>query len=110
MPIYTFSGSSDDVFQYEEQGCGGDEAYAYDDEIAAFKITNDHGGLIVIGSYSPKATGNGCWAVGVAPLAEDVPLPDWPMAISLAKNGYSTELMIDAPDGVRITPSRHEKD
>lgn len=34
MRTLTFSGSSDDIFQYEEKG-GGDEAYAGSDDIAA---------------------------------------------------------------------------
>lgn len=74
MRTLTFSGSSDDIFQYEEKG-GGDEAYAGSDDIAAYKIANDHGGLIVVGAYSPELAGNGCWAVGITLLDEDVRLP-----------------------------------
>ena len=110
MRTLKFSGSSDDVFQYEEDR-GGDEAYAYGDDIAAYKVSTDHGGLIVVGAYSPKAAGNGCWAVGVLPLEEDIQIPAWPLRIGMAENGYSALLTIEAPDDVRVTPlARGEKE
>lgn len=110
MRILTFSGSSDDIFCFEEKR-GGDETYAGSDDIAAYKVANDHGGLIVVGAYSPKLAGNGCWAVGVTLLDEDIKLPDWPMRFGSAQNGYSALLTIETPDDVRVTPlHRGEKE
>lgn len=48
---------------------------------------------------------SGTWTVGVAPLDEDRPIPDWPMSIGRSPGcAYSSELTITVPDGTTLTP------
>lgn len=105
MRTLKFWGESDDLFEIVGTRRG------EPDEIGCFNQRNgppsvllasesDGGRLIVIASYAP---GQGrdkvaCWAIGIAPADEDVPLPAWPMRWALGGRGYSTELQIDVPD------------
>jgi len=86
-----FYGASDDLFEIE--GTIKDEP----DEIgcynrsAAVKVYDRLGnGLIVAGIYINP----GVWAIGIAPMDEDQPLPGWPHAYSRD----SALLTIEAPD------------
>lgn len=92
----TFYGASDDLFEID--GTTGDEP----DEIGCFgkavtiEIRQQDRGLIVAGMY----TGRGVWAMGIAPIDDDQPMPDWPM--SWAFEGYTAKLTIQAPDHVVV--------
>lgn len=53
------------------------------------------GQMVVLITY---ARHKAMWDVAIAPVGEMVPIPDVLMVFKLAKNGYSTELMITVPD------------
>jgi hypothetical protein len=102
-----FYGASDDLFEVE--GSRGDEP----DEIGCFghipvvKVVTPAGeGMIVLGVYNsddlPVAY-PACWAIGVAPLDEDVPIPAWPISIALGGRGYSAALTLTAPADAVVT-------
>ena len=40
--------------------------------------------------------------IGVAQLGEGQPIPDWPMKYRTAENGYSPELIIEAPEDAEV--------
>lgn len=96
MKTLAFFGASDDLFEIE--GTSGKEP----DEIGVYgrpvqiEVRGGGKGLVVVGLYCT----NGCWSIGIAPLDEDVPLPDWPLRWTLS--GYSTRLEIDAPDTAKV--------
>lgn len=104
MKTLKFSGASDDLFEIEGTGRGEpDEIGADQHDMAAVKVANDHGGLIVLAVYAPSVVGVGCWSIGISPIDEDVAIPAWPVRISAAGNGYSTMLELDVPDDVRVS-------
>ena len=55
------------------------------------------------GQLEIHAVYDGCWAFAVCQVEEDKPLPDWPIRIvNCPECGYSVQLEIDVPDGVRL--------
>lgn len=94
-----FYGHSDDLFEAEINGEPVAEIDCYR-AVAAYKVADDSGALIVAGIYSPGDMRTGTWLVGVAPLDEDVPLPSWP--IEVGSDRYTTTLTIEAPDTANI--------
>jgi hypothetical protein len=107
-----FYGASDDLFEIEGTIPG------EPDEIdcwlgnkgvnAAVEIRDENGhGLRVTAMY---AAFEAVWNIGVEPLDEDVPIPDWPMKISLSDRGYSTLLAMEVPDTVVVTQKLPEKE
>jgi len=101
-----FYGASDDLFEIEGTRAGEPDEIGCFERIAAVKVANDHAGLFVAALYNPPKRPDGlpgCWTIGICPLEEDVPLPDWPMRWELASNGYSTKLTLEAPDDVRVS-------
>lgn len=102
MRTLKFYGVSDDLFEVEGSRSGEpDEINALGDTVE-LTITRGTGGntegLIVFGSY----LGTGVWGVGVAPLDEGKPFPDWAKHFTLNDRGYSTELQMLAPDDCTI--------
>ncbi len=98
--ILRFSGSSDDNFEIE--GALRDEISKFDHHGLQFKLSSSEGQLLVVGIYGESAPG-AVWTVGIAPVEEDVPIPEWPVKVRLAENGYSTELEIEVPDDTFVT-------
>lgn len=102
----TFYGSSDDNFECD----GGKDADEIGSGCATFVIeAYGQQGLQVTGLYASEGhIENAVWSVGIAPLDDDVPLPDWPMKFSA--DGYTTRLTITIPDDavVRVA-SYHAK-
>lgn len=98
-----FFGISDDLFVYEQAENGiGAEIDCYDSP-AIFKVLDTTGnGLYVTGYYAPQGVNAPVWTVGVAPLDEDVALPEWPLYFRLADNGYSPMLVIEATNDVTV--------
>ncbi len=93
-----FYGASDDLFECEgTTGNEPDEIGCYDKPAAVVIEAMGRVGLQVIASYD-GAHENAVWAIGIAPLDEDIQLPDWPMEWKLGVRGYSTELTITVPD------------
>jgi len=98
MRILKFYGVSDDLFEIE--GTVGDEPDERNS--GTVELIDENGdGLRVYCDYA--VTNNACWVVGIAPLDEDIPLPEWPMSFKLGGRGYSTELTMEVPDSVIVT-------
>ena len=96
--IYTFRGHSDDTFGWDcSDGRGDDHDDSANHRVRTYVLGSLPGHrLAVTGVY-----GLGCmWAVGIAPLDDDEPLPGWPMTWSF--EDYSAVLRIEAPLG--LTP------
>lgn len=105
MATITIYGASDDLVEVEihgKYGQKGFEAYAYDRGRTIFLTMPDGAGMRVYAEYSPTDLGGGVWMIGVAQLGEDQPIPDWPMKYRMAENGYSPELIIQAPEDVEV--------
>lgn len=70
------------------------------------KITNGKEGLFVAFNYI------GTWAVGIAQLDEDIPIPEWGVHPTVeVEGGYSVGLvMYEVPDDVTITWYYHDRD
>lgn len=45
-----------------------------------------------------------------ARLADDVPIPEWPIRIERSEAGYSPRLVIEAPDDVTVKLLGHDAD
>lgn len=102
MRKLTFYGSSDDLFEIEgTAGKEPDEIGSYDKPVQV-TIRADGTGVVVTGIYCD----NGCWSIGIAPIDEDVGLPDWPMRWTA--RGYSTRLEIDAPDKAKVSAPKDQ--
>jgi hypothetical protein len=105
MRTLKFYGASDDLFEIEgTAGAEPDEIGCFD-SIPAVKITGEDCGMIVVAAYAAldAMPGGmpGCWAIGICPLDEDVPLPGWDMR--WRTEGYSAVLEVDVPDGVVVS-------
>jgi len=100
-------GSSDDTFGYEigTTGIGDDHDNCANGSLMMFRVESSDGsdGLIVTGQYAPEPTPDGTWVVGITLLAEDLPLPNWPMHWETGDLGYSPMLVMEVPDDVIIT-------
>lgn len=87
-----FYGASDDLFEIE--GYRGDEPDEIGRKATVCVFDRQGNGLVVAASYVHAGT----WAIGIAPLNEDQPLPGWPMKWEAKVPGYTTVLTIEAPD------------
>lgn len=73
--------------------------------LIVFQVTVGSEGVNIVGQYDGKKwppSCPACWLIGVMPMDEDTPIPDWPMRFKMAGNGYSPQLIIDAPEGVQV--------
>ena len=112
MPKLIFEGHSDDTFgEYnhtkDDYDCCGSGA------MIVFSVTDESEGLNVVGQYANASWPDecpACWMIGVQPIEEDVPIPNWPMRFETAKNGYSPRLVIDAPSGVVVRCMNRESE
>lgn len=105
MVTVTICGASDDRVEVEILGEDGRidfEADAFDRGRSIFLRLADGTGMRVYAEYSPTDLGGGVWMIGVAQLGENQPIPDWSMKYRTAENGYSPELIIEAPEGVEV--------
>ena len=98
-----FYGVSDDLFECEGTRPGDgepDEIGCYDSD-CVLEIKDSKGnGLRIVGRYAVAE--NGCWAIAIAQMDEDLDLPDWPMKFGVGGRGYSVLLTIEAPDDARV--------
>lgn len=91
----TIYGASDDLI--EIAGCkGADEfnASMKDNDnplMAEFVLSGEGGQIRIVALY------DGCWSFAIAPVDEEVPIPAWPIKMSLHERGYSTLVEIDVP-------------
>jgi hypothetical protein len=86
-----FRGSSDDIVIIDQHG-NKDEYYGDGEDV--FATFNVGGKMRVHAIY------DGCWCFAPALIDEDVPLPEWPIAVEAS--GYSANLNIEAPEDVRV--------
>lgn len=98
MRTLKFYGVSDDLFELE--GTTGDEPDERDAGTVEIKDAEGNG-LRVFCVYG--LTGNACWAVGVAPMDQDVPIPRWLTSYKLGGRNYSAELTMRVPDDAVVT-------
>lgn len=91
MKLLQFYGGSHDLM--ECQGAINEAINCYDCP-GIFHLKSSEGQVQVVGIYMD----NGCWAVGLTPIEEGVPIPDWPVRISQHENGYSPLLILQVPD------------
>lgn len=91
-----FWGASDDLIEVEGVKGGDEFGAVYKEGSAAV------GSFILGGKMRITAHYAGCWGFAIWPVDEDVLLPDWPVRVCLAGNGYSTRLEIDVPDDVAV--------
>lgn len=106
MATVTICGASDDRVEVDilgEDGRSDFEADAFDRGRSIFLRLADGTGMRVYAEYSPTDLGGGVWMIGVVQLGEDHPIPDWPMKYRTAENGYSPELIIEAPEDVTVS-------
>ena len=94
MKVCTIYGSSDDLIEIGGvEGAGEFNIISDDLCIASFVLGN---------KMRIRALYDGCWSFAVGQVDEDIELPEWPVKISQAENGYSTLLEIKVPDDVKI--------
>lgn len=100
MRILKFYGYSDDTFgEYGETGQDVDNCGSLE-PVQCTVDCGEHGRLMVIGQYSKASLNNGCWMVGVSKVEEYDEFPDWKIRTEYcAKAEYSSELVIEIPDG-----------
>lgn len=106
MPTLRFEGYSDDTF--------GEYAHTNDDfdNCASGKpidwlvtVPGQDLGLVVTGQYGRRDDVAG-WQIAVGsydPEHADTALPEWPMRFVRGERDYSPALIIEAPDGVKVT-------
>jgi hypothetical protein len=100
MPEITIYGVSDDLVEVE--GCKGADEFTYSSEMWRGDLVAPDGGSLRVHTWY-----DGVWRVAVGQVDEDVRLPAWPMRLEQG-NGtrippYSTGLVVDAPEGTRLT-------
>lgn len=95
-------GASDDLVEVE--GATREEFSAYGDDRWLGVLASPSGEQLLL---TAEYTGRGTWAIGVAPVDEDIPMPSWPISVGQAmENRYSAMLTITVPDGVTLTDTR----
>lgn len=103
MIVVEFRGHSDDTFGYEFVGTrrGDDHDDCANGKVRAWRVLDPTGaGVLVVGAYNKVLPG--VWFVGIAPLDEDVPLPQWAMDGKWRAENYTTVLRLELPDGSTI--------
>ena len=97
MTIRIYGGSDDLV---EVEGCKGADEFGA--PLSGGRLWR--GDLIAPdgGSLRVHMIYDGCWHVAVGQVDDGVPLPAWPLRFE-TEQGYSTVLVVDAPEGTRLT-------
>lgn len=101
MPEVVIYGASDDLIEVE--GCKGADEFTAPEDGHLWRgdlVAPDGASLRVHTWY------DGVWHVAAGQVDEDMPLPGWPVRFANGDHrvpSYSTGLLIDAPDGTRLT-------
>ncbi len=92
-------GVSDDLIEIE-----GDLRGEYDvsNRAAVLKLTSSEGKLMVFVMYAPKPINVPVWTIGISPMDEDEPIPQWPVKFVPAETGYGVALVLDCPNDLQI--------
>lgn len=101
----TFYGLSHDLFECDD-GEDNNEIYHPHKGPAVFVIEAfGNIGVQVVGICSTGAMEGAVWSIGLAPLDEDVPLPDWSMKWSA--DGCTAKLTITIPDDAKVRRAKY---
>lgn len=87
----TFYGASDDLLECE--GAIREEIGCYNSP-GIYHLKSAEGEMQVVGYYLDS----GVWSLGISQIAEDIPLPAWPVTYAMHERGYSVQLTITVPD------------
>lgn len=104
-----FWGESDDLPYYSETTGTDQEVEELYGDNRTFRVeTTENVGLLVTLSYATHDQQDtphrpGVWIVGISPLDEGISIPDWPISMSTAENGYSAILSIEVPVQAKVT-------
>lgn len=99
-------GASDDLV--EVSGCkGADEftAPSGDGQLWRGDLVSPDGASLRVHAWY-DSPGGGAWQIAAGQVDEDMPLPSWPMRLAQGVEdipSYATGLVIDAPEGTRLT-------
>ena len=95
MKELRFYGASDDLFECE--GAIREEVDCYN-SVGRYHLKSSEGEVFIIGQYLDS----GLWSVGLSPVDEGVPVPDWACNYSIYEHGYSTLLTMQVPDDTEL--------
>lgn len=100
----TFAGGSDDIVTVRT-GKDVEEYYTYERGPVMWHADVTDGAIEVVRVTALQlGDGDGVWHFAAGQIAEDFPLPDWPITIRQDPHTrYSALLEIDAPDGAKVT-------
>ena len=98
-----FYGASDDLFECE--GAIREEIGCFN-KPGIYHLKSSEGELLVVGYYLDS----GLWSIGVSQVAENIPLPAWPVTYSVHECGYSPQVTILVPDDTDLVLSEEESD
>ncbi|WP_267411905.1 hypothetical protein [Pantoea sp. GM_Pan_4] len=98
MKELRFYGASDDLFECE--GAIREEIGCFND-VGKYHLKSSEGEVLVIAQYLDS----GLWSIGLSPVDEGVPVPEWPCKYSIYEHGYSTLLTMQVPDDTELVES-----
>lgn len=102
MTVIQISGCSDDLIEVDGEIAGADEYSTSTGHWQAVIEAPNGETMMVYVDYRD----NGCWTVSHGLFEEGFELPDWPVSvIACADTSYSTALVLDVPDGSKLTAS-----
>jgi hypothetical protein len=99
----SFEGGSDDLFDATSKSLALNEEFGVCEEPIELLIQAEAGALKVVGYYGR----NGTWSIGLGPVDDGAPLPDWNPRFSHAMRGneagYSAILTLTVPADAKLT-------
>lgn len=97
MMTLKFEGASDDTFGCYWKGGDVDDDDCANMSVRTMYVKAGDQRMAVTGVY-----GQACmWSIGIGPIEDDEPMPDWPMRWAFSH--YTPILEIDVPDGFEVT-------
>lgn len=100
-----FYGASDDLLEVECDDGQREELCDASGKPFGVLVETRQGSLWVVACYGALCP---CWALGIAPLDEDVPLPWWADTAQFGAEGYTATLELDVPFGW-VLRDKHRK-
>lgn len=98
-----FEGHSDDTFGAYWEGGDVDHDDCAEGSVRTLLVEAGGQRMAVTGVYGLGC----CWSVGIAPVDDDDPMPDWLMVWGFYR--YSTRLVIEVPDDFTVRLVHPEK-
>ena len=97
-----FYGASDDLLECE--GAIREEIGCYNSP-GIYHLKSAEGEMQVVGYYLDS----GLWSIGISQVAEDTPLPAWPVTYAMHERGYSVQRTITVPDDAILVLSEEDE-